>query len=128
MMLNLLKNEWKKKEQEFRKKRRRRLRKTIEEDDENLEDDIPTDIHNKLRDEEIESHKKEYQEQKLHLIKVEEEYKAELARTLKKRVKRISINKRLRLFELIKNSKRLFEELMNIESFEPLSLTVLKKT
>jgi carbonic anhydrase len=59
----------------------------------NIKDDIPINIENKERNQEIESRKKAYQEQKLELIKDEEEFKAELARITKEKIER---NKRLR--------------------------------
>jgi hypothetical protein len=47
----------------------------IEENVDNLEDDLPINIQNKLRDQEIQSWKKEYQEQKLQPIEVEKSHK-----------------------------------------------------
>jgi hypothetical protein len=51
----------------------------------NIEDDINEELEKKLRDKEIESRKKKYQELKLQLIK-EEEYKVELDRSPKEKM------------------------------------------
>jgi hypothetical protein len=45
--------------------------------------DVPIDIKNKRKDQEIESRKKGYQKQKLQLIKNEEEYQGIIARITK---------------------------------------------
>jgi hypothetical protein len=67
--------------------------KIIEEGAYRLEGSISTDIQDRLRDEEIESHKKTFQEQNLQLIKVEEEDKTELARRLKEKSEKKQRNK-----------------------------------
>jgi hypothetical protein len=54
--------------------------KVIEEGCDDIKDDIPEDIEKRLKDEESESRKKIYQEQKLLIIKKEQNYKAELNR------------------------------------------------
>jgi hypothetical protein len=54
--------------------------KVIEEGCDDIKDDIPEDIEKRLKDEESESRKKVYQEQKLLIIKKEQNYKAELNR------------------------------------------------
>jgi cation transport regulator ChaB len=57
----------------------------IEESGYNLEDDIPSDIQDRIRDKETESLKKVYQEHKLQLIKAEEEYKTKSDRRTKEK-------------------------------------------
>jgi hypothetical protein len=94
----------------------------------NHEDIIPIDTQNKLRDEEIESRSKACQEQKLHLLKDEEENKVELARRIKEKSEEDRKKQEAKITRAHEVSNQCFDGLINMKSFEPLSLNVIKKT
>jgi hypothetical protein len=100
-------------------------KKVIEWGDNNLEDDIPIYIQNKLRNSEIEERKKECQEQKLQLIKIEEEYKSSLDWRSKEKSQEDTKEQDTKVTRANKNSKRYFEGRMNLESWESLSLSAI---